>query len=70
MLNSTRGNLEELNVQGLQPGTEYLFRVVANNQHGAGQSSKPLLVRRRPFQTVIDKLFYFTTYYRTFSSSR
>ena len=44
VLNSTRGNLEELNVQGLQPGTQYVFRVVANNQHGAGESSRPLRV--------------------------
>jgi len=31
-------------VQGLQPGTRYVFRVVAHNDRGPGQSSEPLLV--------------------------
>ncbi|XP_059093555.1 neogenin-like isoform X2 [Tigriopus californicus] len=44
VLNSTRGNLEELNVQGLVPGTRYIMRVVAHNEHGAGDSSQPLEV--------------------------
>ena len=44
VLNSTRGTLEELNVQGLQPGTEYLLRVVAHNEHGSGDSSDPIRV--------------------------
>ena len=44
-MNSTRGTLEELNVQGLQPGTEYVVRVVAHNEHGSGDSSDPLRVR-------------------------
>ena len=41
LLNST---LEELNLQSLQPGTEYEMRVVAHNHHGAGASSQPLVV--------------------------
>ena len=45
VLNSTGGNLEELNVQGLQPGTTYELRVVAHNEHGSGESSEPLRVR-------------------------
>lgn len=44
VLNSTNGNLEEMNVQGLQPGTKYLLRVFARNQHGSGDSSKQLMV--------------------------
>ena len=39
--NSTVG---ELNIPGLQPGTQYNIRVVANNQHGSGPSSQPLVV--------------------------
>lgn len=45
MANSTRGNLEEVNIQGLQPGTTYAFRVVAYNDHGAGDSSETLTVK-------------------------
>ena len=46
VLNSTNGGgLEELNVGGLQPGTEYEIRVVANNDHGAGEPSKTIKVR-------------------------
>ena len=44
-MNSTRGNLEEVNIQGLQPGTSYVFRVVAYNDHGAGDSSETLTVK-------------------------
>ena len=29
VINSTRGTLEEISVQGLQPGTSYRVRVVA-----------------------------------------
>ena len=45
VVNSTRGNLEEINIQGLSPGTDYIFRVLARNQHGAGQTSRPLKVQ-------------------------
>ena len=44
VLNATSGSLQELNVQGLQPGSAYEFRVVALNQHGIGESSLPLRV--------------------------
>lgn len=44
VVNSTRGNLEEINIQGLSPGTSYIFRVVARNRHGAGESSQPLQI--------------------------
>ncbi len=44
MLNSTRGSLEEVNVQGLQPGAKYVLRVVAHNDFGAGESSQPITV--------------------------
>ena len=44
VLNATSGSLQELNVQGLQPGSDYEFRVVAHNQHGIGESSQPLEV--------------------------
>ncbi len=44
MLNST---LPELNVQGLRPGTEYVFRVVAHRSSSAPSSSSsvPLTVK-------------------------
>jgi hypothetical protein len=45
VVNSTRGNLEEVNIQGLQPGTNYAFRVVAYNDHGSGDSSEVLSVK-------------------------
>ena len=45
VVNSTRGNLEEVNIQGLQPGTNYAFRVVGYNDHGNGDSSDVLSVK-------------------------
>ncbi len=43
VLNST---LPELNVQGLRPGTEYVFRVVAHRSSSASSSSSvPLTVK-------------------------
>ena len=48
VLNSTKGNLEEINIQGLSPGGSYLFRVVALNQHGLGSSSSTLRVSTQP----------------------
>ena len=44
MVNSTRGTLEEVNIQSLQPGARYALRVVAYNEHGAGDSSSALTV--------------------------
>jgi len=45
VVNSTRGNLEEVNIQGLQPGTTYAVRVVGFNDHGMGESSETVLVK-------------------------
>ena len=45
VVNSTRGTLEEVNIQSLQPGTTYVMRVIAHNQHGSGDSSPALKVR-------------------------
>jgi hypothetical protein len=42
VVNSTRGTLEEVSLQGLLPGTLYTVRVVAHNEHGPGVSSPPL----------------------------
>jgi hypothetical protein len=44
VVNSSRGNLEEINIQGLSPGTSYDFRIVARNQHGGGESAAKLRV--------------------------
>ena len=46
VVNSTRGTLEEVNIQSLRPGARYVLRVVAYNENGAGDSSAPLTVRR------------------------
>ncbi|KAF8763513.1 Netrin receptor DCC like protein [Argiope bruennichi] len=46
--NITRPHLEDTNIQGLQPDTGYVFRVVAYNQHGPGRLSKELFVRTFP----------------------
>ena len=44
VINSTRGTLEEISLQGLLPGTTYTVRVVAHNQQGPGLSSDPLAI--------------------------
>ena len=44
VVNSTRGTLEEVNIQSLRPGARYVLRVVAYNENGAGDSSEPLTV--------------------------
>ncbi|KAG8192662.1 hypothetical protein JTE90_009692 [Oedothorax gibbosus] len=46
--NITRPHLEDTNIQGLQPDTSYVFRVLAYNQHGPGRLSKELLVHTLP----------------------
>ena len=40
VINSSRGWLEEMSVQGLQPGTSYRVRVVAQAEAGAGVTSE------------------------------
>ena len=44
VINSTRGTLEEISLQGLQPGTTYTVRVLAHNQQGPGLSSLPVSI--------------------------
>jgi len=44
VVNSTRGTLEEVSLQGLVPGTKYSVRVVAQNENGPGESSAELEV--------------------------
>ena len=44
VVNSTKGNLEEINIQSLSPGTSYIFRVMARNRHGVGAASQPLKI--------------------------
>ena len=42
VINSTRGTLEEISLQGLLPGTTYTVRVLAHNLQGPGLSSDPV----------------------------
>lgn len=44
VVNSTRGSMEEVIIQGLQPGSTYVVRVVAHNLFGPGESSSPIRV--------------------------
>ena len=43
VINSTRGTLEEISVQGLQPGTSYRVRVVAQAAEVSSSRSKYFL---------------------------
>ena len=52
VVNSTRGTLEEVNIQSLRPGARYVLRVVAYNENGAGDSSEPLTVKNISFITT------------------
>ncbi|XP_064421842.1 neogenin 1a isoform X3 [Latimeria chalumnae] len=38
----------QVTIQNLMPETKYVFRVVAHNKHGAGESSLPLKVETQP----------------------
>ena len=60
VLNSTSGTLEELNIQGLQPGTLYVVRVVAINQFGAGESSKPMKVNGKSWNSYQANIVEYT----------
>jgi hypothetical protein len=42
VVNSTRGSLEEISLQGLLPATTYRVRILAHNEQGPGPSSPPL----------------------------
>ncbi|XP_076366090.1 neogenin-like isoform X4 [Tachypleus tridentatus] len=48
VINTTRPRLEEVSIQGLQPSTNYIIRVVAYNQHGPGESSEEMTVQTHP----------------------
>jgi hypothetical protein len=43
IVNSTRGSLEEISLQGLLPATTYTVRLVAHNEQGPGPPSAPPL---------------------------
>jgi hypothetical protein len=42
-VNTTRGSLEEISLQGLLPATTYTLRILAHNEHGPGPPSAPPL---------------------------
>jgi hypothetical protein len=43
VVNTTRGSLEEISLQGLLPATTYTLRILAHNEHGPGPPSAPPL---------------------------
>ncbi|XP_076322719.1 neogenin-like isoform X3 [Tachypleus tridentatus] len=44
VVNTTVARLREVSIQGLRPSTQYIFRVIAYNQHGPGSSSDEIRV--------------------------
>lgn len=48
VLNTTQSDLEEINIQGLQPNKRYTFRIVPYDEKEAGQSSKEITVLTQP----------------------
>lgn len=38
----------QVTIQNLMPATVYIFRVMAHNKHGSGESSAPLRVETQP----------------------
>jgi hypothetical protein len=44
VVNTTRGSLEEISLQGLLPATTYTLRILAHNEHGPGTPSAPPLI--------------------------
>ncbi len=42
-MNTTRGSLEEISLQGLLPATAYTVRILAHNEHGPGPPASPPL---------------------------
>ncbi|XP_028921000.1 neogenin isoform X5 [Ornithorhynchus anatinus] len=46
--NTTRPGEMQVTIQNLMPETVYIFRVVAQNKHGSGESSAPLKVETQP----------------------
>jgi len=48
VVNTTQSELEEVNIQGLQPNKRYTFRVVPFDEKVAGQSSNEITVLTQP----------------------
>lgn len=46
--NTSRAGETQVTIQNLMPETVYVFRVVAQNKHGPGESSVPLKVATQP----------------------
>lgn len=46
--NTSRPGEMQVTIQNLMPATVYIFRVVAQNKHGSGESSVPLRVETQP----------------------
>ncbi|XP_069899025.1 neogenin isoform X2 [Dipodomys merriami] len=46
--NTSRPGEMQVTVQNLMPATVYIFRVMAQNKHGSGESSAPLRVETQP----------------------
>lgn len=46
--NTSRPGETQVTIQNLMPETVYVFRVVAQNKHGPGESSAPLKVATQP----------------------
>lgn len=46
--NTSRPGETQVMIQNLMPETVYVFRVVAQNKHGHGESSAPLKVATQP----------------------
>lgn len=46
--NTSRPGETQVMIQSLMPETVYVFRVVAQNRHGPGESSAPLKVATQP----------------------
>lgn len=51
-LNTASRDERELNIHPLLPGKTYEFRVVANSNHGIGDSSESLEVRTQPEENI------------------
>lgn len=46
--NTSRPGEMQVTIQNLMPATVYIFRVMAQNKHGSGESSAPLRVETQP----------------------
>lgn len=50
--NTSRPGELQVTIQNLMPDTKYVFRVVAHNRNGPGESSSPLKVATQPEGTA------------------